>query len=84
MFYPNIHKTSYQRKYEYFSYDAQDVLNLSLFIYFRYGCLQRVGRRHPELCMSLTPQLLQDHPFFDLTEKDVEDPACKLLSDLSI
>lgn len=42
-----------------------------------YGCLQKVGLKHPELCMSLTPQLIQDHPFFDSAEKDVEDPACK-------
>uniref|UniRef100_A0A336LYV8 CSON004676 protein n=2 Tax=Culicoides sonorensis TaxID=179676 RepID=A0A336LYV8_CULSO len=40
-----------------------------------YGCLQRVGQKHPELCMSLTPQLLQDHPFFDSPERDVEDPS---------
>lgn len=44
-----------------------------------YGCLQRVGMKHPELCMSLTPQLIQDHPFFDSAEKDVEDPACESL-----
>jgi integrator complex subunit 4 len=42
-----------------------------------YGCLQRVGQKHPELCMSLTTQLLQDHPFFDSAERDVEDPTCK-------
>lgn len=42
-----------------------------------FGCLQRVGLKHPDLCMSLTPQLIQDHPFFDSAEKDVEDPACK-------
>lgn len=42
-----------------------------------YGCMQRVGFKHIELCMSLTPQLIQDHPFFDSAEKDVEDPACK-------
>lgn len=42
-----------------------------------FGCLQRVGMKHPELCMSLTPQLIADHPFFDSAEKDVEDPACK-------
>lgn len=47
-----------------------------------YGCLQKVGFKHPELCMSLTPQLIQDHPFFDSAEKDVEDPACKLLPTL--
>lgn len=40
-----------------------------------FGCLQRIGDKHPDLCMSLTPQLLQDHPFFDNTEQDVEDPA---------
>lgn len=40
-----------------------------------FGCLQRVGQKHPELCMSLTPQLLQDHPFFDSAERDVEDPS---------
>lgn len=44
-----------------------------------YGCLQKVGLKHPELCMSLTPQLIQDHPFFDSAEKDVEDPACELV-----
>ena len=43
-----------------------------------FGCLQKVGQKHPELCMSLTPHLLQDHPFFDSAEKDVEDPACNL------
>lgn len=42
-----------------------------------YGCLRKIGMKHPELCMSLTPQLIQDHPFFDSAEKDVEDPACK-------
>uniref|UniRef100_A0A7G3B2J9 Integrator complex subunit 4 n=1 Tax=Lutzomyia longipalpis TaxID=7200 RepID=A0A7G3B2J9_LUTLO len=40
-----------------------------------FGCLQRVGQKHPDLCMALTPQLLQDHPFFDSAERDVEDPA---------
>lgn len=41
-----------------------------------FGCMQRLGQKHPELCMSLVSQLLQDHPFFDSPEKDVEDPAC--------
>ncbi|KAL9696900.1 hypothetical protein quinque_000341 [Culex quinquefasciatus] len=40
-----------------------------------FGCMQRVGQKHPEICMSLTPQLLQDHPFFDSAERDVEDPS---------
>lgn len=26
-----------------------------------YGCLQKVGSKHPELCMSLTTQLITDH-----------------------
>lgn len=42
-----------------------------------YKCLKSVGQMVPHLCMSLTPQLLQDHPFFD-TERDVEEPACKI------
>lgn len=41
-----------------------------------FGCMQRIGAKHPEICMSLVTQLLQDHPFFDSAEKDVEDPAC--------
>jgi len=45
-----------------------------------YGCMNKIGSKHPELCMSLTPQLIQDHPFFDSAEKDVEDPACKLFT----
>lgn len=45
-----------------------------------FGCLQRVGLKHADLCNALTPQLIQDHPFFDSAEKDVEDPACKLNS----
>ncbi|XP_058451995.1 integrator complex subunit 4 [Malaya genurostris] len=40
-----------------------------------FGCMQRVGQKHPEICMTLTPQLLQDHPFFDSAERDVEDPS---------
>lgn len=43
-----------------------------------YKCLQSVGQMHPDLCMSLTPQLLQNHPFFD-TERDVEEPSCNLV-----
>lgn len=45
-----------------------------------FGCMQKIGLKHPELCMSLTPQLIQDHPFFDSAEKDVEDPACEFPS----
>lgn len=42
-----------------------------------FGCMQRIGTKHPEICMSLVSQLLQDHPFFDSAEKDVEDPTCQ-------
>lgn len=42
-----------------------------------FGCMQRIGAKHPDICMSLVAQLLQDHPFFDTAERDVEDPACK-------
>lgn len=41
-----------------------------------FGCMQRIGAKHPDICMSLVSQLLQDHPFFDSAERDVEDPAC--------
>lgn len=40
-----------------------------------FGCLQKVGQKHPDLCMSITTQLLQNHPFFDNAEQDVEDPS---------
>lgn len=42
-----------------------------------FGCMQRIGAKHPEICLSLVSQLLQDHPFFDSAEKDVEDPTCE-------
>lgn len=45
-----------------------------------FGCMQKVGAKHPDICMSLVATLLQDHPFFDTAEKDVEDPACKFPS----
>lgn len=41
-----------------------------------FGCMQRIGAKHPDICMSLVTQLLQDHPFFDSAERDVEDPSC--------
>lgn len=40
-----------------------------------FGCLQKVGQKHTDLCMSITTQLLQSHPFFDNAEQDVEDPS---------
>lgn len=42
-----------------------------------FGCMQRIGARHPEICLSLVTQLLQDHPFLDSAERDVEDPSCE-------
>ncbi|XP_049803533.1 integrator complex subunit 4 [Schistocerca nitens] len=38
-------------------------------------CLQKVGQQHPELTLILVPELLAIHPFFDMPEPDVEDPA---------
>jgi integrator complex subunit 4 len=40
--------------------------------------MQRIGQFHPELTLPLTPTLLSVHPFFDVAEPDVEDPACIL------
>lgn len=45
--------------------------------YSAFGCMQKIGAKHQDICMALVAQLLQDHPFFDNTEKDVEDPACE-------
>lgn len=38
-------------------------------------CFQRIGSVHPELTLPLVPELLNIHPFFDMPEHDVEDPA---------
>ncbi|GLH06977.1 Integrator complex subunit 4 [Gryllus bimaculatus] len=38
-------------------------------------CLQRVGQAHPELTLSLVPELLAIHPFLDMPEVDVEEPS---------
>ncbi|XP_071440620.1 integrator complex subunit 4 [Hetaerina americana] len=38
-------------------------------------CLKSIGERHPELTLPLVPELLSIHPFFDMPEPDVEDPA---------
>ncbi|KAK3907732.1 Integrator complex subunit 4 [Frankliniella fusca] len=38
-------------------------------------CFQRIGSMHPELTLPLVPELLNIHPFFDMPEHDVEDPA---------
>ncbi|XP_011201893.2 integrator complex subunit 4 [Bactrocera dorsalis] len=40
-----------------------------------FGCMRKIGQKHPNLCMAVTSHLLQDHPFFDSAERDVEDPA---------
>ncbi|XP_076344076.1 integrator complex subunit 4 [Tachypleus tridentatus] len=38
-------------------------------------CLQKLGAQHPYLTLPLVPELLGIHPYFDLPEPDVEDPA---------
>lgn len=40
-----------------------------------FGCMRKIGQKHSNLCMAITSHLLQDHPFFDSAERDVEDPA---------
>ncbi|CAJ0940379.1 unnamed protein product [Ranitomeya imitator] len=39
-------------------------------------CLKFLGSRHPTLVLSLVPELLSTHPFFDTPEPDMDDPAC--------
>ncbi|XP_077154805.1 integrator complex subunit 4 isoform X3 [Ranitomeya variabilis] len=38
-------------------------------------CLKFLGSRHPTLVLSLVPELLSTHPFFDTPEPDMDDPA---------
>ncbi|KAF4521167.1 hypothetical protein B566_EDAN011617 [Ephemera danica] len=40
-----------------------------------WACAQRLGSSHPQLVLPLVPALLSSHPFLDLSEPDVEDPA---------
>uniref|UniRef100_A0A2L2YE14 Integrator complex subunit 4 n=2 Tax=Parasteatoda tepidariorum TaxID=114398 RepID=A0A2L2YE14_PARTP len=44
-------------------------------------CLQQLGERHPYLTLPLVPELLSIHPFIDMTEQNIEDPAyiCNLI-----
>ena len=44
-------------------------------------CFQRMGAAHPDLVLPLVPSLLDIHPYFQLPEQDVQDPAyvCILL-----
>ncbi|GBP13015.1 Integrator complex subunit 4 [Eumeta japonica] len=41
-----------------------------------YRCVQRLGSSHASLVLPLVARLLALHPFFDMPEPDVEDPAC--------
>lgn len=40
-----------------------------------FGCMRKVGQKHPHLCMAVASHLLQVHPFFDNPERDVEEPS---------
>ena len=40
--------------------------------------MQHLGRRHPDLCLPLVPDLLSTHAYFDVPEPDMDDPACIL------
>lgn len=38
-------------------------------------CLQKLGAKHPELTLPLVPDLLGIHPYLDMPEPDMDDPA---------
>ncbi|CAI9563565.1 unnamed protein product [Staurois parvus] len=38
-------------------------------------CLKFLGSRHPTLVLSLVPDLLGTHPFFDVPEPDMDNPS---------
>ncbi|XP_077307491.1 integrator complex subunit 4 [Lithobates pipiens] len=38
-------------------------------------CLKFLGSRHPTLVLSLVPDLLGSHPFFDVPEPDMDNPS---------
>ncbi|CAH0722834.1 unnamed protein product, partial [Brenthis ino] len=40
-----------------------------------FRCVQQMGSKHATLVLPLTTRLLAVHPFFDMPEPDVEDPA---------
>ncbi|KAL0895494.1 hypothetical protein ABMA27_011604 [Loxostege sticticalis] len=40
-----------------------------------FRCVQRLGSSHATLVLPLTTRLLAVHPFFDMPEPDVDDPA---------
>ncbi|XP_045454266.1 integrator complex subunit 4 [Melitaea cinxia] len=40
-----------------------------------FRCVQQMGSKHATLVLPLTTRLLGVHPFFDMPEPDVEDPA---------
>ncbi|KAM3958267.1 integrator complex subunit 4 [Aphomia sociella] len=50
-----------------------------------FRCAQRLGSSHATLVLPLAPRLLAVHPFFDMPEPDVEDPAymCVLILTLN-
>ncbi|XP_026764664.2 integrator complex subunit 4 [Galleria mellonella] len=50
-----------------------------------FRCAQRLGSSHATLVLPLAPRLLSVHPFFDMPEPDVEDPAymCVLILTLN-
>ncbi|XP_061382651.1 integrator complex subunit 4 isoform X1 [Danaus plexippus] len=40
-----------------------------------FRCVQQMGIKHASLVLPLVPRLLAVHPFFDMPEPDVDDPA---------
>uniref|UniRef100_A0A1B0BF91 Integrator complex subunit 4 n=1 Tax=Glossina palpalis gambiensis TaxID=67801 RepID=A0A1B0BF91_9MUSC len=47
--------------------------------FLAFDCMRKVRQKHANLCMAVTSHLLQDHPFFDSAERDLEDPAAQNL-----
>lgn len=43
-----------------------------------HSCLKHLGSAHHDLTLTLIPELLGTHPYFDTPEPDMDDPACIL------
>lgn len=43
--------------------------------------MMNIGKHHSALVLSMAPELLSTHPFFESIEPDINDPACILFLD---
>ena len=46
-------------------------------------CMMNIGKHHSSLVLSMAPDLLSTHPFFESIEPDINDAACILHNYLS-